>query len=188
MSGYLRQEFRELEMLNYITTLRFKGQLKPGVAGNTRSSLIKSFQKVYDSYCPDNIPETLKWSPEDPILIGEEDDESFVWQKVEVNNPAAKPNAKRKRKDKDDDDDDDLNLVLKNDIIPDIKPPKKKRKTREVNLSDKVRGMTWNENTWSCAYDSLLTMLSHSYLTSTRKWNEKVANANQLLDEVTAFW
>ncbi|KAA1478879.1 hypothetical protein DENSPDRAFT_788517, partial [Dentipellis sp. KUC8613] len=184
MSGYLRQEFRELEMLNYITKLRFKSQLKPGVAGNTRSSLIKSFQKVYNSYCPDDIPQTIKWSAEDPILVAEEDEESFVWQKVGVN--STQTNAKRKRKHKDNDD--DVNLVLKNDIISDIKPPKKKRKTREINLNDKVRGMTWNENTWSCAYDSLLTMLSHSYLTNTRKWNEKVTNANQLLDQVTVFW
>ncbi|KZV59028.1 hypothetical protein PENSPDRAFT_562581, partial [Peniophora sp. CONT] len=40
LSGYLKQEFRELEILNEITRLRWEGKLKPGVGGNTRSTLL----------------------------------------------------------------------------------------------------------------------------------------------------
>ncbi|KAA1479678.1 hypothetical protein DENSPDRAFT_789485, partial [Dentipellis sp. KUC8613] len=176
MSGFLRQEFRELEVLNYITKLRFEGKLKPGVTGNTRYSLIKSFQQVYKDYCPQDVHSAIRWNKNDPILAGEPDDENFVWKKAGTEDNNTAPTKKRKREH--DTNTDDV-LALKNDVISNIKPPRKKRKIKEVDLHDRVRGMTWNENTWSCAYDSLLTILSHAYLTSTRKWNEKVANANQ---------
>ncbi|TFY56576.1 hypothetical protein EVG20_g8875, partial [Dentipellis fragilis] len=134
MSGYLRQEFRELEVLNYITKLRFEGKLKPGVGGNTRCSLIKSFQKVYKNYCPKDTPDPLKWNETDPILRAEEDNDDFIWRKAESNNTSQNKGVKQKR-DKQSDSTKALNL--KNDIIPDIEPPKKKQR-REVNLNDSL--------------------------------------------------
>ncbi|KAA1478890.1 hypothetical protein DENSPDRAFT_756732, partial [Dentipellis sp. KUC8613] len=170
----LRQEFRELELLNYITKLRFEGKLRPQVAGNTRSSLIKSFQKVYNNYCPKDTPDPLKWDEEDPILRPEQDDDDFVWQKAEKSNTSQNKGVKRKR---DTEPDSTIAQNLKNDIIPNIQPPKKKQR-REINLHDSIRGMTWNAETWSCAYDSLLTILSSTYLKNARKWNDKVAHTN----------
>jgi hypothetical protein len=41
-SGYLRQEFRELELLDEITKLRYKGELPDCVQGNFRNPLIRS--------------------------------------------------------------------------------------------------------------------------------------------------
>ena len=43
----LRQEFRELEMLNEITRLRCSGALHKDVKGKTRQQLIKTYQRVY---------------------------------------------------------------------------------------------------------------------------------------------
>ncbi|KAH7871352.1 uncharacterized protein C8R40DRAFT_1029876, partial [Lentinula edodes] len=42
-SGPLRKEYRELEMLNEITCLRYEGALDPSVVGITRNLLIESF-------------------------------------------------------------------------------------------------------------------------------------------------
>ncbi|KAF8220674.1 hypothetical protein L208DRAFT_1211052, partial [Tricholoma matsutake] len=42
-SGALRQEFRELEMLDDITTLRYNGKLPSSVVGNSRNDLISTF-------------------------------------------------------------------------------------------------------------------------------------------------
>ncbi|KAA1479974.1 hypothetical protein DENSPDRAFT_789759, partial [Dentipellis sp. KUC8613] len=180
MSGFLRQEFRELEVLNYITKLRFEGKLEPGVGGNTRCSLIKSFQSIYKNYCPQGIHNAIKWSDKDPLLSVEEDDDEFVWQKADTNDTPTKKSKKRKREQSEVANENSTNLTVKNDIITDIQPPKKKKKRnpRNVDLNNSVRGMTWNADTWSCAYDSLLTILSNCYFTNTRKWNNKVATAN----------
>ena len=44
-SGYIRQEFREHEILDDITRLRYEGQLPAEIQGNTQNSLIRSYQK-----------------------------------------------------------------------------------------------------------------------------------------------
>jgi hypothetical protein len=43
ISGYLRQEFRELELLDEITTLRIEGRLHPEVSGMYRGQLLYSY-------------------------------------------------------------------------------------------------------------------------------------------------
>jgi hypothetical protein len=43
VSGALRQEFRELELLDEITGLRYKGKLSASVVGEQRNILIKVF-------------------------------------------------------------------------------------------------------------------------------------------------
>ena len=43
-SGYLRQEFRELELLDDITRLMYEGKLPDFVIGSTRNDLITQFQ------------------------------------------------------------------------------------------------------------------------------------------------
>src|ERR1700723_2192851 len=44
-SGYLRQEFRELELLDEITKLRYEGKLPDHIQGNFRNPLIRAYQK-----------------------------------------------------------------------------------------------------------------------------------------------
>ncbi|KAJ7476503.1 hypothetical protein FB451DRAFT_1033244 [Mycena latifolia] len=52
ITGFLRQEFRELEMLNEITRLRYEGNLPDEGAGSDRIELLRSYQtykgKAYD--------------------------------------------------------------------------------------------------------------------------------------------
>ncbi|KAF5336919.1 hypothetical protein D9611_002865 [Ephemerocybe angulata] len=44
LSGYLRQEFRTLELLDEITTLRYEGVLPPDQVGRLRESTVKAYQ------------------------------------------------------------------------------------------------------------------------------------------------
>ena len=44
VTGWLRQEFRELELLDEITKLKYEGKLPPKVQGATRVALIHSYQ------------------------------------------------------------------------------------------------------------------------------------------------
>jgi len=44
-SGYLRQEFHELELLDDITKLRYEGKLPDRIPGKFRNPLIRAYQK-----------------------------------------------------------------------------------------------------------------------------------------------
>ncbi|KAA1480111.1 hypothetical protein DENSPDRAFT_789969 [Dentipellis sp. KUC8613] len=183
ITGWQRQEFRELELLDYITKLRFNGELKEGVGGNTRASVINSFKKVYQDHCPSHVPDILKWSAEDS-LIPQEDDDEFVWQRAGANHKSEKTTGKRKRMNEED------TIIPKNDIITDAKPPpkKKQRTHHKSDLNDKVRGITWNADTWSCAYDSILTILSSIYFTNVHQWHQDAAPMNRYLSDLTEYW
>ena len=67
-SGYLRQEFREHEILDDITRLRYEGLLPSHVQGHLRNPLIRSYQTWKGtSYVPDKTDEQLRWSEHDPL-------------------------------------------------------------------------------------------------------------------------
>ena len=81
--GYLKQEFRELELLNEITRLRWEGRLDQKVGGNTRSTLLKSYLKVYGrKKCPKSVHPALRWGKpgDDDLQIDYDDDPSFIWK------------------------------------------------------------------------------------------------------------
>ena len=69
-SGTLRQEFRELELLNNITTLIFNEKLPRKVAmGDRRNILIDKFREYKGkSYMPLNMHKAIRWSKSDPFL------------------------------------------------------------------------------------------------------------------------
>ncbi|KAA1478466.1 hypothetical protein DENSPDRAFT_788148, partial [Dentipellis sp. KUC8613] len=188
ITGWQRQEFRELALLDYITKLRFQGKLKDGVGGNTRSALIKSWQTVYKGFCPKDVHALLRWDTKDS-LIPQEDDDTFVWQKIGTEAKTTKPAQKRKRENDDDHHDIDAEVpTLKNDVITSLKAPSKKKQKTKADMNDKVRGLEWTANTWSCAYDSVLTILSNVYFTNVHQWHLKAAPANAYLTRLTEFW
>lgn len=56
LSGYLRQEFQELEILDEITRRKFEGSLDPSVSGNIRNVMVAQYRKVYGKYkLPDHV-------------------------------------------------------------------------------------------------------------------------------------
>ena len=68
--GYVRQEFRELELMDEITQLQFEDKLSPSINGNLRNALIRQYQLLKgESYAPDEIPDTLKWTKSDPMNV-----------------------------------------------------------------------------------------------------------------------
>ncbi|KIK51194.1 hypothetical protein GYMLUDRAFT_110215, partial [Collybiopsis luxurians FD-317 M1] len=94
-SGSLRKEFCELELLDDIMRLRYKGALDASVQGTTRSLLIESFHKWKgQDYIPENIHTAIRWSDKDPYL-----DEAFsdlpwsIVDKSEFNKSKKKSNS-----------------------------------------------------------------------------------------------
>jgi len=54
--GYIRQEFRELEILDFITKMRYEGHLPNSIDGHGSNTIIHQFQEWKGAdYVPDQI-------------------------------------------------------------------------------------------------------------------------------------
>ncbi|KAF8218835.1 hypothetical protein L208DRAFT_1346723, partial [Tricholoma matsutake] len=68
-SGALRQEFRELELLDEITDLLYNGKLHKTVPGEQRNMLITSFRLWKEShYVPHAVHKAIRCNSKDPLL------------------------------------------------------------------------------------------------------------------------
>jgi hypothetical protein len=84
-SGWLRQEFRDIEILDEITRLSFHSQLVPEIDGHCRNTLIRQFRSWKGlSYVPDNLHPTIKWTTQQPYPL-EADMQDIQWQIVDQN-------------------------------------------------------------------------------------------------------
>jgi len=67
-SGYLRQEFREHEILNDITRLRYESLLPNYIEGSTRNSIIRQYQQWKgEHYILNQVDIALHRSTRDPL-------------------------------------------------------------------------------------------------------------------------
>jgi len=81
-SGWLRQEFCDLEILDEITRLAFHFQLVPEINGQCRNTLIRQFRKWKGlNFVPENLHPTIKWSAKHPNPL-EADVQDILWQIV----------------------------------------------------------------------------------------------------------
>ena len=81
-SGWLRQEFCDLEILDEITKLAFHSQLVPEINGHCWNTLIRQFRTWKGlNYVAKNLHPTIKWSAQhlNPL---EEDVQDILWQIV----------------------------------------------------------------------------------------------------------
>jgi hypothetical protein len=68
-SGALRQEFRELELLDDVTRLRYSGKLPLSVDGDTRNNVITSFRNWKgEQYIPSTVHSSIRWSKRSPWM------------------------------------------------------------------------------------------------------------------------
>ena len=108
-SGALRQEFRELELLDDITTLHYENKLPRNIAmADRRNTLITLFRRKRGlEYMPPNMHRAIRWNKRDPYLtesddlMGHREDE---WRIVEPQvvsakktQPASESSANNKR-------------------------------------------------------------------------------------------
>ena len=81
-SGWLRQEFRDLEILDEITRLAFHSQLVPGIEAHCRNTCIKQFRTWKGlNYVPENLHPTIKWHTQHSYPL-QMDQEDTPWQIV----------------------------------------------------------------------------------------------------------
>ncbi|KAK0502606.1 hypothetical protein EDD18DRAFT_1458732 [Armillaria luteobubalina] len=80
-SGRLRQEFRELKMLDDITRKMYEGLLPVTVFGDTQYSVVQSYlSHVGIQYSPPNMDSALMWSTVQPFDMRDATD--LVWHKA----------------------------------------------------------------------------------------------------------
>ena len=181
-SGVLRQEFRELEILDSITTLMHEEKLPAKVYGVTRNELIRTFRQWKGlQFIPKTVHRAIRWSKRDPLI------ESAIldlvgWNNSDGTQTEGKPPVKVevvplacKRK------------LSESDLSGASDVCKKKRMDKDLddNLNHVVShgtpgGFTWESN--SCAYDSVFTVLLQLWMADSDHW-EAVARSidNQFL-------
>jgi len=69
-SGALRQEFRELELLDDIVCMKYEGKLPVTVVGDRRQTLIHSFRTWKgENYVPVHVHNAIHWGNRDAFPI-----------------------------------------------------------------------------------------------------------------------
>ncbi len=139
-SGWLRQEFRHLELLDAITKLRYHNELPDHVQGVTRNTLLCSFQKWKGTDClPNNIHPGIRWNDDHPMepvklttdspwqIIDKLKKTDFIKPNEFIQAEVSKPLIKSKKHYMDDNDYIQIN----------IKPVKKQRLIKSNNNESK---------------------------------------------------
>jgi hypothetical protein len=162
-TGYLREEFCKLEILDEITKMRYKDTVPAKVQGSVKKSLIQSFQKWKGTtYVPLSAHKALKWPARDPLPLLSAVTDAF-WKMISKD--------KKNKVVKDDDKEAQTSFVPAKGSIPvNIKcklaneetlgPLKKQRTLRSHDTpASSPAGLFWHGDDYSCAYDSLITVL-----------------------------
>jgi len=90
-SGYLRQEFRELELLDEITLLRFTQNLPQSITGTTRNIIIQQYcSLIGKNYCPSRVDGPLQWTEQNPLIVSTENDKEWSFSNENLNKTSGK--------------------------------------------------------------------------------------------------
>ncbi|KAI5896034.1 uncharacterized protein SCHCODRAFT_038950, partial [Schizophyllum commune H4-8] len=178
MDDQLKREFRNLEVLNDITRLRYHNQLPASVEGDTRNKLIKSFLNWKgDDYEIPGLHEALQWKSlsdwddlDTPFgrqswQYAENEKSEAVSQEPETkgSRSSARKGSKGHRS----------SVTQSNESLV-----RKKRNGAKVGAQSTAvsethvpRGYEWNSTDWSCPYDSLFTILHAIWKGEPRRWS-----------------
>ena len=176
LPGYLRQEFRELNLLNHITKEIYEGILDKKYFGDLRNPMLYKYQtdvKRYDLY---DLHPALKSSYGELIIKDQGDDGTWtlsVYTNL-MNLDRNKHKGKRTLS--------DLHSAEKGADCQ--KSPKKIRINSALSNGSNGQsplGLIWDANDYSCAYDTVFTMLYHIWNISQFKHKAYFADGTPLL-------
>ncbi|RDX51845.1 hypothetical protein OH76DRAFT_1324179, partial [Lentinus brumalis] len=183
-SSALRREFRELELLDFITQRRLDGTLPEHVRGDTRGALLSSFFKWKGRrFVPDDIHPALNWAaaPESELTPCIDAARTLVVQQ-EITDCSSRSRPAHKRP------------ANTGEWEP-SRPPKRRnpqtvRDTApyEVLALGSNPRLIWDHANWSCGYDAVLTLLWNLYVDLGDPWLRTVAPNNQLLSVMRLYF
>ena len=189
-SGYLRQEFRELELLDEITKLKYERKLPSSINGHRRNTVIRQFQEWKGTlYNPSSVHPAIRWHRGDPLSMLPVVTDS-PWQIVQkVNGTKYKESKSKKCMD---------NFVPANGSVPvtlkrkasdtpdelyNAPVLKKKRMLTEIQSEIQMPlGFIWDGEHYSCAYDAVLTVLLSIWTQEPSKWKRQFKDMNRIMN------
>jgi hypothetical protein len=184
MSGYLRQELRELELLDEITRLRYEGHLPREVCGIYRRQLIRSYL-IWRCQQLENIPacDDKKWFTD--VDIPEQVDYS-EWR------PSDKPSNKRKA--------DCQTISIDNRGT--LEQDRKKMRIMDASLNiskqsdaQQIRlhagsvppiGLSWDSGNYSCGYDATISVLRSIWVENEDQWTVRMSSISDVLSQLVS--
>ncbi|KAJ7486831.1 hypothetical protein FB451DRAFT_1127073 [Mycena latifolia] len=172
ISGHLRQELRELEVLDEITRLRCAGLLPPSVTGLYRRRLIRSYYAWKSNHGdPAHFHPAMRLDPSlgprvpDPVVYSD-------WR------PSVPGTKKRKTTDSDPRNvKDEPNAKRKKIGGPQV--PEGGNERRDGSLSPV--GLVWDNRDHSYAYDTTLTILNNLWAEDTHMWTTRYSRLNDMM-------
>jgi len=190
-SGALRQEFRELELLDEITDLRYNGKLHKSVVGEQRNMLIMAFiQWKGMHHVPSTIHKAIRWNSRDPLL--EPEIEDVRWKIVEKQkkhaaatpakaNPTSASSKSLKRK---------ISMITDNSTTENLKKKAKTSHNTPHMASGSTTfhisppsGLIWSNNSY--AYDAVFTIIYSLWRNNPTYWKQFFYHMNcDLLEEI----
>jgi hypothetical protein len=181
MSGYLRQELRELELLDEITRMRYEGQLPREVCGIYRKQLIRSYlswrgQYPKTDYFDNNInwvtdvkiPDAVdyaEWRPSDKKLSTK--------RKAAETSKSTDLSDMRKRARNNGISNGNLSTVIE------------QRETQSMPIPP--IGLIWDSVNYSCGYDATIGILKSIWDDDTDLWSDRLNSTSDVLVKLVSF-
>ena len=160
VNGYLRQEFRHLEILDDITTMMYEGTLPFEASFDRRRTLILAYQNYFGrQHRPKQLPKCLTWHNEDLAVTIEPDSDWRVKQKGDRSLARSRPRKKNQDK--------QASTVHGKRKPTDLdNVPAKRPKIMSV-----LQGVIWDEQNWSCGYDSFVVSIYSIWQSNRNLWS-----------------
>ena len=189
-SGALRQEFRDLELLDEITQLRYISKLPDSVQGETRNTLIHTFRQYNGlTYVPAAAHPSIRWNDKNPMLdpiadnipwtiIGKSN-KSLTKQDAEYHSLDI-PIINLKRKEQPQTKEGHKTKMIKTQPFPNNETSNEYTFHAQSLIPS---GTIWHQN--SCAYDAILCIV-HTIWTSNKNQYTQIFNAtnNEILSNL----
>lgn len=194
MEGWTRQEYRELELLNEITRLKYEGLLPASVNGHRRNVLIRQYQHLVGvSVAPKNIHNAVAWSKDAPMKMLQhvEDDAWHIIGSSDQSSSNAKVSTKK--------------AFVERVYVPalgsahlqpvqtlkrmadtvDDSRPSKKRKVQPNAASEWPVGFKQDNTNFSCAYDAMFVIMHSLWLEREALWKPLFRKINNPMTKLS---
>jgi hypothetical protein len=175
ISGWLRQEFRELNYLDKITELRFEGKLPDDIMQQTRWATIDNYKRWRNNNDEDS------WHP---VLRAEPKPDEWQRPKADVklsDRPHGKRGQKRKRE--------VVMAVTKKKRKLGLNPETGQTQTTTFgnsrDLSEVLLGPTWDSEDHSCAFDAWLFILHSLWTIERLRWVQELSALSSSMTMLT---
>ncbi|KAH7905818.1 hypothetical protein BJ138DRAFT_975675, partial [Hygrophoropsis aurantiaca] len=190
-SGWLRQEYRMLELLDEITLMKYEDRLPGFIDGHRRNTLVNTYQQWKGvNYVPSCVPSPIVWSELDPLKVDNSLDKT-EWEIVD---------RKKFKDDKRKADlakfvpavgsvpveiyADGLNKRKADNELNEGTNTKRARADDLPTYVNKYLGLKWDSVNYSCAYDSLFTILFQIWLENPHRWNNHMKHFTHFLTQL----